>query len=239
MSAHEVLGRTVEMPVRVRAATAFTAAYSVRADAVQESIAHTGLRALRYRSGRGICMLVFVDYIDGDLGPYNEFAVAVLVGEPGAPASVAAGIRAAATGRAGALIHHLPVDGEFTLAAGRGIWGFPKTMAEFEADHRTRTAALGADGQLIARLSVAPGLPVPGGTSTSLAAYAHLDGLTRRTTWQMRTRGLRSRPGGAALDLGEHPVADELHSWGLPRRALFTSVIPEMEMTFGDADTVR
>lgn len=230
------------MPVQIRQATAFMAMYSVPCAPAQELIDHTGLEMLRFRPGRGLCGLVFVDYVDGDLGPYNEFGVVFMVREHRTRGgSVPGDLRALATGRAGALIHQLPVDGDFTLAAGRGIWGFPKVLADFTADHASdvKHASVGQDGRLIVDLTVKPGFRAPGGpTSTSMQAYSHLDGVTRVTSWDMNPNGVRTRIGGADLTLGSHPIADELRLLGLPRRALMTTSIPDLKMTFGDASTL-
>lgn len=242
MTSHEILGRQVQIPVEVRQASAFMAMYSVPTRAAQSLIGHTGLEVLQYRPGHGICALVFVDYVDGDLGPYNEFGVAFMVRDHRVRGgSVTQDLKALATGRAGTLIHQLPVDGEFTMAAGRGIWGFPKVLADFDADHtgKVKRAAVSQDGRLIAGLTVKPGVPLPGsGTNTSLEAYTHLDGVTRHTAWDMNPSGVRSRIGGAELHLGSHPIADELRTLGLPRRAMMTSSMPDLKMTFGDARTV-
>ncbi len=239
---HLIQGRSVEMPVEVRTATAFMGVFSVSADRAQSSIASTGLEILRYRPGRALCTLVFVDYVDGDLGPYNEFGVCFLVRDHRQRGGGVLGdLRQLTTGGAGALIHHLPVDGDFTLAAGRGIWGFPKTLAEFDVDHRssTKRGSVSADGSLIAELTVSPGITLPGkGIAASLAAYSHLDGVTRRTTWEMNPSGVRIRPAGGTLTLGTHPIADELRSLGLPRRPLITSSISDLKMTFGSATEV-
>lgn len=240
---HVILGKPVAMPVQVRVATAFMGVFSVPIAPAQSLIAHTGLEILQFRPGRGLCTLVFVDYVDGDLGPYNEFGVCFLVRDHEQRGKgLLQDLRQLTRGGAGALIHRLPVDGEFTLAAGRGIWGFPKTLAEFDVDHRsgTKCGSVSSDGTLIAELTVAPGISLPGkGIAASLAAYSHLDGVTRRTTWDMNPSGVRTRPGGATLKLGTHPIADELRSLGLPRRALVTSSIPDLKMTFGDATEVR
>lgn len=237
-----VLGTPVEMPVQVRTATAFMAVFSVPVSPTQTLIDHTGLELLQHRPGRALCTLVFVDYVDGDLGPYNEFGVCFLVRDHARRGGgVLQDLRDLATGGAGALIHQLPVDGEFTRAAGRGIWGFPKILADFDTDHHsdTKHGRVNCDGALIAEMSVTPGLPVPGkGIAASLAAYSHLDGVTRRTTWDMNPSGVRTRIGGATLQLGTHPIAEELRGLGLPRRALVTSSIPDLRMTFGNAEAV-
>ncbi|MCQ4117682.1 acetoacetate decarboxylase family protein [Rhodococcus tibetensis] len=242
MTSHQVLGKQVDMPVEIRQASAFTAMYSVPTGAAQSLIDYTGLEILQFRPGRGICALVFVDYVDGDLGPYNEFGVIFLVRDHRTDStSVPQDLKALARGRAGAVIHQLPVDGDFTLAAGRGIWGFPKVLADFDVDHvsSVKRASVSQDGRLIAQLSVKQGISLPGsGANASLAAYSHLDGVTRFTTWDMNPSGVRSRPGGAALKLGSHPIADELRTLGLPKRALVTSSIPKLRMTFGDAQPV-
>ncbi|EME23948.1 acetoacetate decarboxylase family protein [Rhodococcus triatomae] len=242
MTTHEILGKQVAMPVQIRKATAFMAMYSVPTAAAQRLIDPTGLEILQFRPGRGLCGLVFVDYVDGDLGPYNEFGVVFMVRDHRTRGgSVPGDLRALATGGAGALIHQLPVDGDFTLAAGRGIWGFPKVLADFTADHASdvKHASVGQDGRLIVDLRVKKGLRAPGGsTGTTMQAYSHIDAITRCTSWEMNPSGVRTRLGGAEVTLGTHPIADELRSLGLPRRALMTTAIPDLKMTFGDATVV-
>lgn len=240
---HTVLGRTVPMPVEVRSAVAMTAMFSVPAAPAQEMIAYSGLEVLEYRRGHGIVGLVFVRYVDGDLGPYDELGVCVLVhahGHAGRRTSWG-NLRSLATGEAGVLIHRLPVDGEFTLAAGRVIWGFPKTLAEFatDLDGATRRVALRQDGRLVVDLRVRRGLSLPApGSRLALTAYSHLDGATRRTSWRMDPQGVRSRPGGAELLLGDHPIAHELARIGLPRRALFSTTIANLPMCFEGAEVI-
>ena len=246
---HDVLGTEITMPVDVRDARCFVAGFSADADAVAAAIArdHAGDGAvpqpLMIRSGRTMCMLVFVDYIDGDLGPYNEFGVCFLVDDPARPpTSRWAALRALASGDARALVHRLPVDGDFTLAAGRGIWGFPKTLADFDVDHDagTKRGRVSADGDLIAELTVRPGIPLPANdTDATLNAYAQLDGVLRVTPWHiMATSGTRGRIGGARLTLGSHPMADELRRIGLSRHALMSSSVGHLAMRFDDATVV-
>ncbi|MBJ8344749.1 acetoacetate decarboxylase family protein [Antrihabitans sp. YC2-6] len=242
MTSHTVRGQRVDMPVQIRQASAFAATYNVSAAAAQTVIAYSGLEVLRLFPGRAVCTLVFVDYVDGDLGPYNEFGVAFLVRDPVKRPKLLGDVRAVLGGGAGVFIHRLPVDGEFTMAAGREIWGFPKELAEFETDSYAggRRGILRKDGQLIVDLHVQQGVRLPGsGMNTSLDAFTSLAGVTRRTQWLMSPAGVRSRPGGARLSLGEHPWARELATLGLPRRAMLTSVIPELRMTFEDATPVR
>ena len=75
-------------------------------------------------------------YDDTDLDPYHEVAVSFVVRPHDAPPRPSAGQRAKefATGAIGAYIHRLPVDQEFTCAAGRDIWGYPKWITTIDID---------------------------------------------------------------------------------------------------------
>ncbi|MCZ9328364.1 acetoacetate decarboxylase family protein [Nocardia farcinica] len=239
---HLVLGREIRMPVRIRTAHAFMASYLVPVAAAQRLIDYSGLRVLGLPGGRAMCTLVFVEYVDGDLGPYHEFGVSFMVRHHTATGGgTLADLRGLLGGSAGVFIHRLPVDGEFTLAAGRGIWGFPKELADFDVTHHgVRRGALRQNGALIAELTVRPGLPTPlrRGAGASFDAYSHIDGVTRCTRWEMAPTGMRARPGGAELVLGDHPWAAELASLGLPRRAVSASTVERLAMVFEDAVVV-
>lgn len=72
-----------------------------------------------------------------------------------------------------------------------------------------------------------------------LNAYSQLDGILRSTPWRMTaTANTRTRIGGASLTLGDHEIAQELRGLKLSRRALMTSSVGHLEMTFGDAQNL-
>jgi len=227
---HWVLGESVHMPVEIRSARACSALFTVHAEAARSTLAEVGLEPVVPFPGRAVCALAFVQYVDGDLGPYHEFAVALLCREPGRRRAI------------GSYIHWLPVNQRFTCEAGRTIWGFPKEITEIELDVAgpAKRCTVRAQGRHVVTLHVERGLPIPSTMgAVSIDAYTSRDGLLRRTPWHMRPAGVRMRPGGARVELGEHPVADELREWGLPRGALSTSHISTLRMTFTDAEEVR
>jgi hypothetical protein len=224
------------MPVRVRKADVHSAMFSVDAAAAQRLIDYSGLEVCQFRPGRAVVNLMLARYIDGDLGQYNEFGTCVMVNPPG---SQARGLRALRD--AAAFIHHLPVDQVFTLEAGRRIWGFPKIMAEFHVREGNPFAFdVSVDGSLIAGIEFSRGLPVPTVRSRPqvLKTYTYAHGTAREVPWEMRTSGARGRIGGARLELGDHPYAKELASLGLPKRAMMSASVANVEMTFGDAHAI-
>ena len=86
-----------------------------------------------------------------------------------------------------------------------------------------------------------PGLPVPSVFTSKTQVhptYSCLDGVIRETAGEMRLSGVRYRPGGVTVRLGEHPYAKELASLGFPKRAMISSSADNVEMTFGDAKEI-
>lgn len=219
----------VTLPVRIRDAAVASAMFAVPRAAAQRIVDYSGLTVTEPVPGRAICSLAFIRYADGDLGPYHEFAVAFLVG----------GLR-----NVGAFIHRLPVNQEFTLEAGRTIWGFPKVMADIPMDlsSRIKRCLLRLEGRTIVEVAVRPGVKIPGAAAApKIDAYSCLDGVTRRTPWTMAPSGVRMRFGGATVRLGDtdHPIVAELRSLGLDgAHALSSSTIEHLSMEFGPAEEV-
>ena len=217
------------------------ASFLVPATAAQDLIGYSGLDVAEPLPGRAVCTLAFMRYLDSDLGPYHELAVAFLVRHKGmGPASAFTKSAEVARGFLGAFIHQLPVNQTFTLEAGRGIWGFPKFLADIDLDLAGSVArcTLRHDGDFVLSLAIRSGVPMPA-RGSSVDAYSHADGVLRRTAWSMTPRGVRGRPGGATLALGDHPMAKELAGLGLPRRAAFTSTIGHVHMQFQAPDEVE
>ena len=236
-SQHTIAGTVLTMPVRIRKADVHTAMFSVPADAAQKLIDYSGLRVCQFRPGRAVVNLMLARYLDGDLGRYNEFGTCVMVNPPG---SDARGLKA--LGDAAAFIHHLPVDQSFTLEAGRTIWGFPKIMADFTVNETNPFSfQVSEGGALIAAIKFHQGLPIPSlrARTQVLKTYTYSDGTTREVPWEMKNSGVRFRPGGATLRLGDHPYAKELASLGLPKRAMVSGSVANVEMTFGDAHVLH
>jgi hypothetical protein len=237
-----VLGRTISAPVEVRRAAQWGAQFLVDLTAAQKLVAPTGLEATGPLPGKALVALAVCRYDDTDLDRYHEVALSFVVRRHDADktAGFTQRLREFSTGAIGAYIHRLPVDQEFTCAAGRDIWGFPKWLTEITIDGeagQTTVVRLVDDGAPVLTLTFKPGwgLRLPEKVPPS---YSFRDSVLRLTPWTMQTEGSSGRPGGVSLVLGSHPMADELRSLGLPKAAIFSSSARQMSASFSPAEIV-
>jgi hypothetical protein len=243
-----VLGRKIGLPVEVRKAAQWGVQYLVAAKAAQRIVDPTGLEVTGPLPGKALMALAVCRYDDTDLDSYHEVAVSFVVRPHDAPPNPSAldRLREFGSGAIGAYIHRLPVDQEFTCAAGRDIWGYPKWISTIDIDESEpgdRRSGSGTTVRLVDAGTHVLTLTLTGGGPVKLPShappsYSFGDGVLRRTRWEMSSEGVAGRPGGATLVLGDHPMADELRSLGLPKRALFSSSAAQMRATFGKAEVV-
>jgi hypothetical protein len=230
-------GEEIALPVEVRSAKMVAAQYVVDADAAQALVDYSGLRVARQPGGRAMVALSAVQYTDNDLGPYHEFAVAVVV----EPHDALPGYRPSFT-KVTTLIHRLPVNQHYTCRVGKGLWGFPKWVTDITYTERSTSTRCTVvdDGEFVLSFDVGRGwLPLPS-SDVEMACYSWDDGVLRRTPWTTRSRRMRARVGGATITLGSHhPMATELRSLGLPKSALMATGTPLMTATFGAPEVVR
>jgi hypothetical protein len=218
-------GRTVTMPVVVRDAASAAATYLVAAGPARALLPGPELDVVELLPGRALFSIACIDYRDNDLGDYNEVSLALFVRERGAPAGIpyVGAALDVLRGRAATWIWKLPVDQSFTCEAGRGIWGFPKTVEriDFEDVGEQRRHRLAMDGRDVLTFTAARGggrrLP-----DMEMVTYGWIDGRLHRTRFVSGAEGVGIRLGGAALTLGDHPLAGELRGLGLPARPLMT-----------------
>src|SRR3954467_11415672 len=219
---YEVQGRTVTMPVEVRDATTATVIYDVDIDAAR-ALAPAGFEIVESAPGKAQVAIALVDYRDNDLGTYHEIGTIFFV-------------RPVGGGPAGTFITHLPVDQEFTCAAGNQIWGFPKSVQRIDVTD-TETSSrwvLTMDGELVLDVTV----PRGGGSDEMpmmpMTSYTLLDRRPHATTFTQGGAGFSMAFGGDGVELrlGSHPIAKELASLGLPAEPAMATWLDRMRGTF-------
>jgi len=230
-----IQGRTVTMPCVVRDACSATATWLVSSRAARALLPGPELEIAEVLPGRGLLSIACIDYRDNDLGEYNELSIAFFVRKRGDRKGVPF-VGAAFDLMRGILpthIIHLPVTQSFTCDVGRIVWGFPKTVDELDFDTTGDRARCiwNKNGQNVLKLS----FPI-GGTrefpEQRLCTYSYIDGVLHQTPFVSSAENLGIRIGGAEIELGAHPVADELRSLGLPKAALMSMWMGKMKGRF-------
>ena len=240
-SVHLVQGREVRIPVVVRDAAAMSAMFPVRSSDVRRLLPTPTLHPAEWLPGWSICVLAAIEYKDNDLGRYNEVGVNFLVTYGQAkPWPLVGLVTASREGTLGAYVHRLPVTTSFSRDAGRDIWGFPKTVdvITFTDVGDMRTCRLESESRHVLTLTSRRG-----GARTLAEipqdAYAFRDGMLFKTPSRMRAGDVGFHLGGATVELGSHPIADELRMLGFPRRALSTTWFGRWSATFDDAQILE
>lgn len=240
-ASYDIQGREVRLPVDVRDSTAAVAYYFVSAAAAQKLIDGSGLRVAQIIPGRTICTLGTINYKEGDLGTYHEIALSFFVHEPDSrPLPLVGTLWAMLRGRLSVYIQALPVDGDFSRECGQKIWGLPKILATIDItdDGERETAVLTVDGEhvLTQTMRMAGSRSFP---ERNQVSYGMREGARWRSESTMTGERIGARIGGATLELGSHPLADDFRSLGLPKRALFTTYMGKMTGRFQGAVKTR
>ncbi len=234
-----IQGQEVSLPVIVRDASSGVATYLVNADAARRLLPGSELDVIELLPGRTLLSIAVIDYKDTDLGDYNEVAITFFVRERGAPRGIPylGALIDFLRGRVSSYIRHLPVNQSFTCEAGRTIWGFPKTVEEIDFLYQQSRVhcKLSCDGQHVLTLSLPRGgdrkLP-----ESQMSTYSYIQGVPHKTRFTQRSEGVGFKLGGAQIELGPHPIADELRSLGLPKRAIMTAWMEKMQGRFSAAE---
>ena len=206
-SEYEIQGRTVTLPVEVRDASSGTVMYLVDRDAARKIIPPEFVADEVAPEKTQLC-IVIVDYRDNDLGDYNEMGVIFFVRPKDEPDA-----------EVGTYIHYLPVNQSFTQEAGCQIWGFPKSVEEIEFSTKDDSATCRVDmgGRHVLTLT----LPRGGDAETPetpAMGYTLLGGKPHRIAFSRGGKEEGTSPGGdgVVLELGDHPISNELRILGLP-----------------------
>lgn len=223
-TSYQIDGRTVTMPVLVRDASAGTVMFEVDASKAQALLPGDAFQVVESSPGQAQLNLAVIDYRDNDLGDYDEIGITLFVRPSGDDDA-----------EAGTFITHLPVNQHFTCEAGKGIWGFPKTVEDISISYAETsvTATLTMEGQLVFRLTLPRGgdeeMP-----QMEMTTYTTIDGQPHATGFSQGGAGSQVLVGdeGVSLELGDHPLAVRLAELGLPGDAQMTTWTEHLQGRF-------
>jgi len=238
---YEIEGQTVTMPLVVGRADIGVATYLVNASKAQELLPASDLDVVELIPGRAMLTISCVDYVETDLGRYNEISLSFFVRKRGQQPTIpyAGSLADLVRGRLPTYIHRLPVTTILSREAGCQIWGFPKVVNEirFRTKGDRYQCAWDADGKKVFRFSVRRGgnRTMP---DSELATYSYIDDVLHSTRFVQGVDEMGMHLGGAKIELGDHPIADELRGLGLPKGALMSMWLGGMHGTFDGPEKV-
>jgi hypothetical protein len=220
----DVGSAVIDLPIRYYRDDCFMGVFTASADAVRALLPSDRLHPVRSLGGKALVAVVAWNYLETTVGPYGEVGIAPLctLDRPAPP--LVGGLREAVDPGFGGFVLHLPVTARVARDAGRAVWGYPKFVADMEFDHLPgeQRVHLSEGGRTILSLAVRHG----GRAVTDnrpLSTFTVLDGRLVQTTVPTRAvyeLGVGRRAG--ELELGDHPIADQLRGLELSTRPMFT-----------------
>ncbi len=219
----EIEGHHLRYPAHFRDGSSLVTTYLVPAGPADERSASSGCRAARAAPGRTIASVVGVHYTDTDCGAYDELAMGVVVQPVDGRRRVpyAATLADLLRGRVATFAWRLAVSTTLARDAGLRMWGYPKTVEDLRYRREGGRASMAwHDGDTeVLRLTV-PDAGTRSAAPISPPVYSVLDGEPVVGNLTQSATGVGYHRLGAGIQLGDHPVADELRRLGLPRRPI-------------------
>jgi hypothetical protein len=213
----------VELPLRYWRADRFLAIFPADADRIRAILPSPKVHPLLLAPGRAALAVTAFNFHETSLGRYGEIGIAPLVTEfPFAPPMLP--LLAERVMPWCGYIMHLPVTSRLGRDAGREIWNYPKFLADMDFDRFSdrQSVRLEENGRHILTLTVAQrGLAMRDDNPTR--TFTVQNGQLIKTT--IRNRGIAQvnvGPGAGTLELGDHPIAEEIRALGTSRKPWIT-----------------
>lgn len=220
----ELRGDRMRLPISFHRSEAFAGVFGADVRGLTDMLPTDELHPVRIDGTRAAVFVVAYHHreatatmVDGETRvarPYGEVLIAALVTPRPAPPLVP--IVATTMFRLGAFVLFLPVTTRLAMEAGR-LWNYPKFVADmdFSESEAVREVVVAEGSRRLLTLRVRPaGRPVVDRAPTVL--YSERDGrLLQATMPTFELRQVRLGGSGGELELGDHPIADNLRAIGL------------------------
>lgn len=215
-------GETLSYPTDFRDGMSLMGSFLVPSKAAEALLADSPFEPAEVLPGRTLFLLNCVHYTDTDCGVYEEIAFAVPAKHHSQRVSRIGTLKGFTNGGdVYTYTWNLGVNSKLSQQAGIQMWGFPKQMADLTwQDDGTDTSMIWNDGDNLVMKFTVPsgGTQESGPISPPVLSAMHGKPYVGYLTQSYSQVGYK--PGAGSLELGDHPVADELKSLGLPKRPL-------------------
>ncbi len=211
--------RSVYVPVFYQEATTVSAVFSASLRKVRALLPSPRLHPIRVSPRRCLVSISAHEFRRSDIGPYNEVGISVPFTLDTA-ASVIDNIFGRQHGEPNIFIRHLPVTTRIACDLGVEFAGYPKFVARIDFDDQTqwRACRLEEDRRHILTL-VGRKLATHDAARSRIHCYTLRNGRLLRSEMLVSSRPLGSseNPAYVKLDLGTHPIAQELQGLDIGR----------------------
>jgi hypothetical protein len=197
-------------------------------DKIRELLPSPRMHPLRVTPWHSVTTITAFAYRDCDLGPYNEVAIGFPI-TIGKPAPVFTGLLRKLPGIPKAYVHRLPVTTKIARDVGVEFANYPKFLADitFEEKNGSLTCHLVEAQSHVLTLTVRK-LAVQPTDRLHMHSITYREGRILRLELILgeRRHGISRQPAHAHLELGDHPIAQELRDLNVGRM-LFCQYTPQ------------
>jgi hypothetical protein len=212
-------GGRINLPVFYYDVTTIVAGFLTPLDRVLKLLPSPRMKPLRATPWHAVTTIVCFEYRDSDIGPYNEVAISFPI-TIDKPTTVLTGLLRHIKEGPMAYVHHLPVTTEPAYHAGVDFYNYPKFIAniDFKREGGRVTCRLAEGDSHILTLSVRE-IPVKPLERWRFHGITIRDGriLRSEVILNVGEQGISRNSGDVKLELGSHPIAEELRSLNLGR----------------------
>ena len=212
-------GHSYRTPVFYLDATAISAGFLTPLQRLREILPSPRLQPLRATPWHGVTVITAFEFRETDIGPYNEVAIAIPITlDKSAP--VFTGLRHHMAKGPMIYVHHLPVTTEIARFAGVEFYGYPKFIAkiDFAREGDWLHCHLAEGDRSILTLSAKEIDVKPEARWRSDCITVREGRLIRsEIMFNQKSLGVSRNRREVRLDLGDHPISDELRSLNLGR----------------------
>jgi hypothetical protein len=214
----------VDLPVMYYRDDSFMAMFGASYDPVRALLPSKELYPVTLDGKRALVAVLAFNYLQTSIGPYGEIGIAIPCthGQPGPPFLPLA-LEARYPGWGGFVLH-LPVTSLAARDGGRVVYGYAKFVADMDFEKRPayqRVHMWEGESHILTFTVQQRGLPIK--DNRPLVTYSVRDGELIKTTIPSRAvYQLGMAPGSGTLELGDHPIADELRALDISTTAVIT-----------------
>jgi Acetoacetate decarboxylase (ADC) len=236
----DIAGTSIELPVLYFRDDLFMLFFTAAHRKVKELMPSERLHPIALKRDRALVAIAAFNYIDTTIGSYGEIGVVapVVYGKKAPPIVVPALLESGFPGF-GMVILHLPVTNQLARDGGRGLWGYPKFVADmhFTITPEYMECRLSEKQDHILTIRAARRGMFRSDRKPIVTFSVKDNNLIKTAIPQKGSYRFSINPKGSGLELGNHAVSKSIGNLSLSRRPLMSrcyversAILPEGEV---------